>query len=110
MFIFRERGREGEREGEKLNVWWPLAHTLLGTWPATQACALTGNQTSDPLVCRPMLNSLSYVSQGLMVSFNEHNFLILILSNLSPFSLSSVYFVSYLRNLCVLQGRSDGTV
>ena len=25
---------------------------LLATWPATQACALTGNQTSDPLVHR----------------------------------------------------------
>ena len=24
-------------------VWLPLTHPLLGTWPATQACALTGN-------------------------------------------------------------------
>ena len=24
-----------------------------GTWSATQACALTGNQTGDPLVRRP---------------------------------------------------------
>ena len=23
----------------------PLEHPLLGTWPITQACALTGNQT-----------------------------------------------------------------
>ena len=30
FFIFRERGREGEREGEK-----HLVHSLLGTWPAT---------------------------------------------------------------------------
>ena len=42
LFIFRERGREGEREGN-INVWLPLARPLLGTWPATQACALTGN-------------------------------------------------------------------
>ena len=27
--------------------WLPLAHPHLGTWPATQACALTGNGTSD---------------------------------------------------------------
>ena len=33
-------------------MWLPLAHPLLGTWPSTQACVLTGNQTSDPLVCR----------------------------------------------------------
>ena len=26
----------------------PLACALLGTWPTTQACALMGNQTSDP--------------------------------------------------------------
>ena len=52
LFIFRERGREREREGEKLNVWLPLAHPLWGTWPETQAYALTGNRTSDPLACR----------------------------------------------------------
>ena len=37
---------------------------LLGTWPTTQACALTGNPTSDPLVCRPELSPLSHTSQG----------------------------------------------
>ena len=42
---------------------------LLGTWPATQACALTGNQTGDPLVCRPALQPLSYTSQGLSLYF-----------------------------------------
>ena len=37
---------------------------LLGAWPATQACALTGNQTCNPLVCRLVLNPLSHASQG----------------------------------------------
>ena len=37
-------------------MWWPLAHPLLGTWPTTQVCALTGNRTGDPLVCRLALN------------------------------------------------------
>ena len=32
LFIFRERGREGERKGEK-HVWLPLVHPLLGTLP-----------------------------------------------------------------------------
>ena len=36
----------------------------LGTWPATQACALTRNQTGDPLVLRMVLNPLSYTSQA----------------------------------------------
>ena len=47
LFIFRQKGREGEREGEKQQC-------VVGTWPATQACALTGNRTSNPLVHRPI--------------------------------------------------------
>ena len=30
----------------------------------TQACALTGNLTSDPFVCSPVLNLLSHTSKG----------------------------------------------
>ena len=46
LFIFRETERERERN---INVWLPLARPLLGTWPTTQAYALSGNRTSDPL-------------------------------------------------------------
>ena len=42
-----------------------LSHALpTGTWPETQACVLTGNQTSNPLVHRLVLNPLSHTSQG----------------------------------------------
>ena len=34
-------------------MWLPLVCPLLETWPATQTYALTGNQTSDPLVPSP---------------------------------------------------------
>ena len=68
LFLFRERGRERGRE-KNINVWLPLARPLLGTWPATQSCALTGNQTSDALVRRPTLCPLSYTSQGRMQQF-----------------------------------------
>ena len=47
-----------------INVWLPLTHPPLGTWPATQAHALTGNRTGDPLVRRSVLNPLSHTSQG----------------------------------------------
>ena len=50
-------------------MWLPLAQPLLGTWSAAQACALTGNQTSDPVVHRPVLSTLSYTSQGYLFSF-----------------------------------------
>ena len=40
-----------------------------GDLAATQACALTGNQTGDPLVHRSALNPLSCTSQGWVVVF-----------------------------------------
>ena len=60
-FTFRERGKE--KEERNINVWLPLLHPLLGTWPATQACALTGNRTGDPLVHRLVHNPLSHTSE-----------------------------------------------
>ena len=50
--------------GRNINMWLPLVRPLLGTWPTTHACALTWNQTSDPLVGRPTLNPLSHSIQG----------------------------------------------
>ena len=50
-------------------MWLPLAHSLLGTWPATQACALAGNRTSDPLAHRPALSPLSHTSHGSIAGF-----------------------------------------
>ena len=64
LFVFIERGGEREREERNINVCLPLMHPQLGTWPTTQVCALTGNPTGDPLVCRPSLNPLSHARQG----------------------------------------------
>ena len=44
--------------------WLPLTRPQLGIWPTTQACALTGNRTGDPLIHRLALNPLSRASQG----------------------------------------------
>ena len=49
LFIFRGEGREKEKE-RNINVWLLLTRPLPGTWPATQAYAPIGNQTSDPLL------------------------------------------------------------
>ena len=47
LFTFRERGREGDRKGEKHHCVrekeLPLTGPQMETWPATQARALTGN-------------------------------------------------------------------
>ena len=70
IYLFLERGEGKEKERERnINVWVPLTCPLLGTWPTTQACALTGNQTSDLLVHKPVLNPLSHTSQGRIVIF-----------------------------------------
>ena len=41
LFIFRE-GKGGRKRERNINVWLLLVRHLLGTWPTTQACALTG--------------------------------------------------------------------
>ena len=69
LFIFfLERGEGKEKEKERnINVWFTSHIPPMGTWPTTQACALTGNRTSDPLVHRPALSphQVSHTSQGL---------------------------------------------
>ena len=63
LFIFSQRGREGEREGEKHQcvVVSQVPHTVdLAHKPAY---APTGNQTTDPWVHRPVFNALSHTSQ-----------------------------------------------
>ena len=68
LFLDRREGREKERK-RNINLWLPLMSPLLGTWPATQACTLTGNWTEDPLVCKPVLNPLTYQPGHSLVSF-----------------------------------------
>ena len=73
LFIFRRRGREGKREGEKHQYEREMSIGCLsrafqpGTEPATQACALTGNQTWDLSLCGMTPNQLSHTSQGFKV-------------------------------------------
>ena len=59
LLIFREKRQEGETSMYETNIdWLPPALPQLGTRPTTQACALAGNWTSSPSVCRPALNPL----------------------------------------------------
>ena len=108
LFIFfqREEGREKERE-RNINVCLPLMRPLLGNWPTTQSCALTGNPINNPLVHRLVLSLLSHTSQGkgflfiivcLFISFS--NFLLLLLflcfkgeSSLRQAFITLLYFI-----------------
>ena len=70
IYWLLERWERREKKREKnISVWLPLPCPHLGTWPTTQACALTGNRTRDSLVCRPVLNPLSHTSQGSILHY-----------------------------------------
>ena len=70
IYLFLERGEGREKESERnINVWLPLTHHPLGTCPATHACALPENQTSDPLVHRSALSPLSHTSRDPFLFF-----------------------------------------
>ena len=59
-----ERGRETSKCERHIDQ-VPFTCPQPGTWPTTQASALTGNHTGDPLVHRPALNALSNNGQGI---------------------------------------------
>ena len=67
LFIFSERGREGEREGEKHQCVVASHTPPTGDLATTQACALPGNQTCHPLVLRLALNPLDPHQPGPIV-------------------------------------------
>ena len=65
IYLLLERGQGREKERKRsIGVWLPLTGPLLGSWPATQACALIGNQSGNISVCRPVLSPLAHTSQG----------------------------------------------
>ena len=61
LFIFREREREGER-GRETSIGCLSRGPDQGTWPATPACTLSGNQAGELSVCRTAPNPLSHPS------------------------------------------------
>ena len=76
IYLFLREGERARKTGREISMcersitWFPLARPQPGTWPATRACALTGNRTGDLSVCGMTLNPPSYTSQGTCYSFN----------------------------------------
>ena len=66
IYLFQTEGKGRKKRGRETSVCGCLSHAppTGGLVTATQACALTGNWTSNHLVCRPTLNPLSHTSQG----------------------------------------------
>ena len=71
FYLFLDIGEGREREWERnISVWLSLVHPQLGTWPATQACALTGNRTGDPFALQSGAQSTQPHQPGHNLSFN----------------------------------------
>ena len=65
IYLFLEKGEEREKERERKYHCVVASHMpSTRDLPETQAYALSGNQTSDLLVCKPALSPLSHTSQG----------------------------------------------
>ena len=64
IYLFLERGREGEREGEKHQCVVATHTPFTGDLAHNPGWALTGIRNSDPLVHRPGLKPLSHSSHG----------------------------------------------
>ena len=64
LYLFLERG-EGREEERGRNIRrLPLTQPHLGTWPATQACALPGIDPHYLSFCGMTPNTLSHTGQG----------------------------------------------
>ena len=69
IYLFSER-EEGRERGRDRNInWLPLTRPQLGTWPATQACALTGIYPVTFWFSGQGLNPLSHTGQGHFIIF-----------------------------------------
>ena len=64
IYLFLERGREGERGERNIKVWLPLVQPLLGIRPATQACALDWELNQLTFDSQAGAQPLSHSSQG----------------------------------------------
>ena len=68
LFLERREGKEKERE-RNINVWLLLMCPLLGTWPATQACALDWELNQRPFSSQACTQSTELHHPGLFEMF-----------------------------------------
>ena len=69
LFIFKERGREGEREGEKYQCVFSSHVPPTGYLVHNPGTALTGNQTSDWFVAHTQSTELHQPGPGLTCTY-----------------------------------------
>ena len=64
-FLERGEGREKERE-RNINVWLPLVHLLLGTWPAAQVMCPDWEWNQQPFGLQASIQSTEPHQPGLI--------------------------------------------
>ena len=112
LFLDRGKGREEKRE-RNINAWLPLLHPLLGTWPATQVCTLTGNRTGELWLSMFLLRTSIHFYSWFFVNSPSPWKLLVFLNNFRMLGNSVVEFHSAV--LCVwflsikldIQGRTQ---
>ena len=106
IYLFLERGGGSEKETEgNINMWMPLTYPQLGAWPETQACALTGNWTSNLMVHMPVLNLLSHTSRDYLFLTNCLTNILLKFSECSQYSSTLPYcFILYQDSTTCVEG------
>ena len=75
-----------------------LECSQLGTWPTTQAYALTGNQTSNLLVCRPTHSPINHTVRTMIIFIFSEYVMICVLTILHCLVLKmsyTFYFVGF---------------
>ena len=77
LFIFRERGNEGEREGEKCQLVTSCTSPYQGPGLQPRHVPQLEYAPTDLLICGTMPNQLSHTGQGSEGKLNEEDFVTL---------------------------------
>ena len=105
IYLSLERGEARKKERARNIDVWEIKQLIashlpqLGSWPATQECALTGNRTGDLSVHRLVLNPLSHTSQDQ----NMFNIIIFLLKKYICIRLYTFTWVFSTFTKCLLQ-------
>ena len=74
IYLFLERAEGKEKEGEKHQCMVASHMSFAGDLACKPGMCLDWESNSDPLVCKPALNPLSYTSQAEPISYPSQCF------------------------------------
>ena len=87
-------------------MWLPLTRPLLGTWPTTQACALTGNWTSNLFDLQARAQSIELHQPGPLYRILNLSKIINKTQNIFKKCFLLQFFIAYWIQTCSFSRRS----